>query len=68
MPGYPESSVVGYATALDTAAINRAIHSELAAQVLPADLNLAWGASAEKGLFELYALRRTDGKAPWPAK
>ena len=63
MPGYPESSVVGYATALDTAAINRAIHSELAAQVLPADLNLAWGASAEKGLFELYALRRTDGKA-----
>ena len=68
MPGYPESSVVGYATALDTAAINRAVHSELAAQVLPADLNLAWGASAEKGLFELYALRRTDGKAPWPAK
>lgn len=62
-PGYPESCIVGYATALDTAAINRAIHSELAAQVLPADLNLAWGASAEKGLFELYALRRTDGKA-----
>ena len=31
--------------------------------MLPADLNLAWGASAEKGLFELYALRRTDGKA-----
>ena len=63
MPGYPKSCVVGYATALDTAAINRAIHSELAAQVLPSDLNLAWGASAEKGLFELYALRRTDGKA-----
>ena len=64
MPGNnPGYCVVGYATALDTAAINRAIHSELAAQVLPADLNLAWGASAEKGLFELYALRRTDGKA-----
>ena len=62
-PGYPKYCVVGYATALDTAAINRAVHSELAAQVLPADLNLAWGASAEKGLFELYALRRTDGKA-----
>ena len=62
-PGYPKSCIVGYATALDTAAINRAVHSELAAQVLPADLNLAWGASAEKGLFELYALRRTDGKA-----
>ena len=34
-PGYPKSCIVGYATALDTAAINRAVHSKLAAQVLP---------------------------------
>ena len=49
-PGHPKYCVVGYATALDTAAINRAIHSELAAQVLPADLNLGLGRERRKGL------------------
>lgn len=62
-PGYPEYCVVGYALAPDTAAINHIIHSPLASEILPSDLNLAWSVSAEKGLYALYALKRTNGKA-----
>lgn len=61
--GHPESCVVGYALSTDTAAINSILHSEMAAEVLPADLKLAWSVSPENGIYSLYALRRTAGKA-----
>ena len=61
--GNPKSAVVGYVRATDTAAVNKAIHSEVAKEVLPADLNLAWGVNAEQGVYELYALRRNNGGA-----
>jgi SecD/SecF fusion protein len=60
-------AVVGYANARDTAEINKIIYSELARQILPAELKLRWGAKPEdfggqdtKGdIFELYALKIT---------
>lgn len=61
--GHPKSAIVGYVRAADTAAVNKAIHSEVAKEILPADLNLAWGVNAEKGVYELYALRRNNGGA-----
>ena len=61
--GHPKSAIVGYVRATDTAAVNKAIHSEVAKEILPADLNLAWGVNAEKGVYELYALRRNNGGA-----
>ena len=67
-------AVVGYANARDTAEINKIIYSDLARQILPAELKLRWGAKAEdfggqntKGdIFELYALKITEpsGRAP----
>ena len=67
-------AVVGYANARDTAEINKIIYSELANQILPAELKLRWGAKPEdfggqntKGdIFELYALKITEpsGRAP----
>ena len=67
-------AVVGYANARDTAEINKIIYSELAHQILPAELKLRWGAKPEdfggqdtKGdIFELYALKITEpsGRAP----
>ena len=67
-------AVVGYANARDTAEINKIIYSELARQILPAELKLPWGAKPEdfggqdtKGdIFELYALKITEpsGRAP----
>ena len=67
-------AVVGYANARDTAEINKIIYSDLANQILPAELKLRWGAKAEdfggqntKGdIFELYALKITEpsGRAP----
>ena len=67
-------AVVGYANARDTAEINKIIYSELANQILPAELKLRWGAKPEdfggqntKGdIFELYALKVTEpnGRAP----
>jgi len=61
--GHPQSSVVGYVRGTDTAAVNKAIHSEVAKEILPADLNLAWSVNAENGVYELYALRRNNGGA-----
>ena len=61
--GNPKSAIVGYVRATDTAAVNKAIHSEVAKEILPADLNLAWSVNAEKGVYELYALRRNNGGA-----
>ena len=67
-------AVVGYANARDTAEVNKIIYSDLARQILPAELKLRWGAKAEdfggqntKGdIFELYALKITEpsGRAP----
>lgn len=64
-------SVVGYANARDTAAVNKVIYSEAAKQVLPADVKLLWGAKPADGLsvknvYELYALKITqsNGHAP----
>ena len=67
-------AVVGYANARDTAEINKIIYSDLARQILPAELKLRWGAKPEdfggqdtKGdIFELYALKVTEpsGRAP----
>lgn len=63
--------LVGYANVRDTADINKYIHSQLAAQVLPADVKLLWSAKPADGIsvkntFELYALKVTtsDGRAP----
>ena len=67
-------AIVGYANARDTAEINKIIFSDLARQIMPAELKLRWGAKAEdfggqntKGdIFELYALKITEpsGRAP----
>ena len=66
-------TVVGYANARDTADINKIIYSDLAKQIMPAELKLRWGAKPEtfngqaKGdIFELYALKITEpsGRAP----
>ena len=67
-------AVVGYANARDTADINKIIYSDLARQILPAELKLRWGAKAETfggettsgDIFELYALKITEpgGRAP----
>ena len=67
-------AVVGYANARDTAAINKIIYSDLAGQILPAELKLRWGAQPEDfggqntrgDIFELYALKITEpsGRAP----
>ena len=67
-------AVVGYANARDTAEVDKIIYSEVAAQVLPAECKLRWGAKPEdfggqntKGdIFALYALKVTEpnGRAP----
>ena len=66
-------AVVGYALARDTADVNKVIYSEVAQQVLPAELKLRWGAKAEDfgtgnhgDVFALYALKITEpnGRAP----
>lgn len=64
-------SVVGYAMARDTAEVNKIIYSDIAAQVLPSDVKLLWGAKPaefdSKGqIYELYAIKVTEpsGRAP----
>ena len=66
-------AIVGYALARDTADVNKVIYSEVANQVLPAELKLRWGAKAEDfgtgtsgDVFALYALKITEpnGRAP----
>ena len=63
----PQNCVIGIAQARDTAAVNRMLQSELARDILPADLRTYWGVKASdmiKGdYYELYALKATDGKA-----
>ena len=64
-------SVVGYANVRDTADVNKIIYSAAAAQLLPSDVKLLWGAKPAEGLsvknvYELYALKVTqsNGHAP----
>ena len=67
-------AVVGYANARDTAEVNKVIYSDIAAQVLPAECKLRWGAKPEDfggknthgDIFALYALKVTEpnGRAP----
>ena len=64
-------SLVGYAAARDTAAVNKIIHSDLAKQILPTDCRLLWSAKAADGLtvknyYELHAIKvtTTNGRAP----
>ena len=64
-------SVVGYATARDTAEVDKIIYSEIAKRILPSDVQLLWSAKAadfdKKGeIFELHALKVTEpsGRAP----
>ena len=67
-------AIVGYAMARDTADIDKVIYSDVAAQVLPAELKLRWGAKPEDfggentrgDVFALYALKITEpnGRAP----
>ncbi len=66
-------AIVGYASARDTAEVNKIIYSDIAEQVLPAECKLRWGAKAEdfggqtRGeIFALYALKVTEanGRAP----
>lgn len=64
-------SVVGYAMARDTAAVDKIIYSDIAKQVLPSDMKLLWSAKpADLGttaeIYELHALKVTEpsGRAP----
>lgn len=64
-------SVVGYANARDTAAVNAAICSDVAKRILPSDVKLMWSAKpadgiASKNVYELHALKVTqsNGRAP----
>ncbi len=66
-------AIVGYASARDTADVDRVIYSDIAQQILPAECKLRWGAKAEdfgegtRGeIFALYALKITEpnGRAP----
>jgi SecD/SecF fusion protein len=64
-------SVVGYASARDTAEVDKIIYSDLAKRILPQGLKLLWSAKAaefdKKGdIFELHAIRVTEpsGRAP----
>ena len=64
-------ALVGYASARDTAAVNKIIYSQIAKQVLPSDLRLLWSAKPADGIqakniYELYAIKvtTTNGRAP----
>ncbi len=64
-------SVVGYASARDTAEVDKIIYSDIARQILPSDVKLLWSAKAVEfdktaTIFELHAIKVTEpsGKAP----
>ncbi len=69
--GQGSLSLVGYASARDTAAINKIIYGQVAKQVFPTDLRLMWSAKPTdniqaKNIYELHALKVTtaNGRAP----
>ena len=62
---------MGYANARDTAAVNKAIYSAVARQILPSDCRLLWSAKPADGIqaknvYELHAIKvtTTNGRAP----
>ena len=64
-------SVVGYASARDTAEVDRIIYSDIAERILPSDVKLLWSAKAVDGdrtatIYELHAIKVTEpsGRAP----
>ena len=61
----PNGCILGLARAVDTAAVNKLLASDVARDMLPADLHLAWSVkptNAVKGNYvELYALKTTNG-------
>ena len=64
-------SLVGYASARDTAEVNKIIYSALAKQIRPADCRLLWSAKPADGIqakniYELHAIKvtTTNGRAP----
>ena len=64
-------SLVGYASARDTAEVNKIIYSALAKQIFPSDLRLLWSAKPADGvqaknIYELHAIKvtTTNGRAP----
>ena len=64
-------SLVGYASARDTAEVNKIIYSAFAKQILPADCRLLWSAKPADGIqakniYELHAIKvtTTNGRAP----
>ena len=64
-------SLVGYASARDTAEVNKIIYSALAKQILPSDCRLLWSAKPSDGIqakniYELHAIKvtTTNGRAP----
>ena len=64
-------SLVGYASARDTAEVNKIIYSALAKQIIPADCRLLWSAKPADGIqakniYELHAIKvtTTNGRAP----
>ena len=64
-------SLVGYASARDTAEVNKIIYSALAKHILPADCRLLWSAKPADGIqakniYELHAIKvtTTNGRAP----
>lgn len=64
-------SLVGYASARDTAEVNKIIYSALAKQILPSDCRLLWSAKPADGIqakniYELHAIKvtTTNGRAP----
>ncbi len=64
-------SLVGYASARDTAEVNKIIYSVLAKQILPSDCRLLWSAKPADGIqakniYELHAIKvtTTNGRAP----
>lgn len=59
-----DGCIAGLVRASDTAEVNKIIYSEIAEQVLPQDLRLAWGVKASSyysgNVFELYLLKSGD--------
>lgn len=71
LTGSGSLSVVGYANVADTAAVNKAIHSPEAKQIIPSDCKLLWSAKPAdniraKNYYELHAIKvsSTNGRAP----
>ncbi len=63
-----QSPVVGFVMAADTAEVNKIIHSDLAKEILPPDLKLAWSVKPDErfkaDVYDLIALKTTPEGGP----